>query len=347
MKILVTGSCGYVGSRLCPALLADGHEVTGYDICWFGDGNWSHDNENARLVKADIRDLAKFSEAVRGQDAVIHLACISNDHSCQLDEALSTSINYEAFEPLVMAAKAAGVRRFIFASTSSVYGVSQAPEVTEDHPLVPLTLYNKYKGLCEPLLFRHQSPAFACVAIRPATVCGPAPRMRFDLTVNIITAHAVRNGVITVFGGEQERPNIHIDDMVRAYRILLEAPDSLISGQTFNVGAENMKVKDVARLAQEIVQGEFGRMIEIRTTESTDKRSYRINSRKIFNALGFAPRRSVADAIEDLCVRFHAGMWPDALTNPLYTNVKQLVDLGFEVKDSLASYRRDRYAAAG
>ena len=155
-------------------------------------------------------------EALKGIDAVINLACISNDASFELDEKLSTSINLDAFEPMVVAAKKAGVKRFIYASSSSVYGVSDAPDVTEDHPLVPLTLYNKYKGMCEPLLFKHQSPDFVCVTIRPATLCGYAPRQRLDLSVNILTNHAINNGKITVFGGSQKRPNLHIQDMVRS-----------------------------------------------------------------------------------------------------------------------------------
>ena len=326
MKVLVTGSCGYVGSLLCPQLLAEGYEVVGYDTQWFGDGFWSHSNEHAKLIKGDIRDIKSFSAAAYGCDAVIHLACISNDTCCQLDEALSTRINYDAFEPLVVAAKACGVRRFIYCSSSSVYGISNAPDVTEDHPLIPLTLYNKYKGLCEPLLFKHQSENFQCVVIRPATVCGYAPRQRFDLTVNVMTRDAICKGKITVFGGEQKRPNLHIKDMCDVYKLLLTAPAGLINGQTFNVGAQNMKVKDIARLIQEVVQEETGKMIEIETQPSTDNRSYHINSEKIYHALGFKPKRTVEDAIRDLCIRFESGQFKDALTNPLYTNILQLIE---------------------
>lgn len=345
MKVLVTGGMGYVGSRLVPQLLADGHEVVVIDIGWFGDGYLPRDNERLKLIQADIRDLNTVGEALRGVEAVIHLACVSNDHSCQLDEALSTSINFDAFEPLVMLAREAGVRRFIYCSSSSVYGVSDAPDVTEEHPLVPLTLYNRYKGACEPILFRHQAPDFECVAIRPATVCGYAPRMRFDLTVNIITAHAYLKNIITVFGGEQRRPNLHISDMVDCYRLLLAAPADKVAGQVFNVGRQNLKVSEIAVMARDIVAGEFGRPVGILTQESTDKRSYHVNSDKIRRVLGFEPRHTVEDAIRDLCVRFQSGMWKDALTAPIYTNVKQLVDKGHAVKDSLASYRQDRYAA--
>lgn len=345
MKVLVTGGAGYVGSLLVPQLLADGHEVVVLDLCWFGNGYLPLDNPRLLLVVGDLRDPAAVRGALRGVEAVIHLACVSNDHSCQLDERLSTSINYDAFEPLVLAARAAGVRRFIYCSSSSVYGVSAAPEVREDHPLVPLTLYNRYKGMCEPLLFKHQAADFECVAIRPATVCGYAPRMRFDLTVNIITAHAVLKNCITVFGGAQRRPNLHIRDMVDCYRLLLEAPAHEIAGQTFNVGQQNLKVSEVAELARDIVCREFGVAVGIATTESTDNRSYHINSDKIRDVLGFVPEYTVERAVHDLCVRFKQGLWPDALTNPLFTNVKQLVDKGYAVEDSLASFRKDRYAA--
>ena len=343
MKVIVTGGCGYIGSLLVPQLLADGHLVTVLDIQWFGDGYLPKGNDHFTSVRADIRDIDTFRNEVRGCDAVVHMACVSNDHSCQLDEALSTSINYDAFEPLVIAAKEAGVKRFIYCSSSSVYGVSDAPEVREDHELKPLTLYNRYKGMCEPRLFKHQSPDFTCVTIRPATVCGYAPRMRFDLTVNILTAHAVLNKVITVFGGEQSRPNLHIRDMVDCYRMLLQAPAEKIAGQVFNVGAQNMKVRDIAFIVQDVVKRETGIDAAVDTQESTDKRSYVINSDKIRDVLGFTPQHTVEDAIRDLCVWFKAGMWKDALTNPQFSNMKQLVDKGFAVKDSLASYRKDRY----
>lgn len=345
MKVLVTGGMGYVGSNLIPALLADGHHVVVYDLGWFGDGFLPSNDPALEMVQADIRDLPTLERALLGVEAVIHLACVSNDHSCQLDEALSTSINLDAFEPLVVAAKRAGVRRFVYCSSSSVYGVSEAPDVREDHPLVPLTLYNRYKGMCEPLLLKHQAADFECAILRPATVCGPAPRMRFDLTVNIITAHAVLKRAITVFGGKQRRPNLHIDDMVRCYRLMLSAPAEQIRGEVFNVGCQNMTVADIAELVRVVVFEEMGVDASIATTPSTDNRSYHVNSDKIRDVLGFVPGCSVENAVRDICAEFRKGLWPDALTNPLYTNVKQLVDKGFAVQDSLASYRKDRYAA--
>lgn len=345
--ILVTGACGYVGSYLVPHLLACGYRVRGLDLCWFGNGYLPLGNENLKLIVGDIRDPDAVAAAVRDVDAVIHLACVSNDHSCQLDERLSTSINYDAFEPLVIAAKKAKVRRFIYCSSSSVYGVSDADDVREDHPLVPLTLYNRYKGMCEPLLLKHRSDDFVPVILRPATVCGYAPRQRFDLTANILTAHAVLRQEMTVFGGNQRRPNLHMKDMVACYEALLQAKDEKIAGETFNVGAENMKVSAIAELVAEVVYQEKDGMYPkptIITESSTDTRSYHVNSDKIRDTLGFVPEHGVADAVRDLCARFESGMFKDALTNPLYTNVKQLVDSGAAVRDSLFSYRADRYA---
>jgi nucleoside-diphosphate-sugar epimerase len=243
-----------------------------------------------------------------------------------LDERLSTSVNMDAFEPMVIAAKRAGVKRFVYASSSSVYGVSDKPDVTEDHPLVPLTLYNKYKGLCEPLLFKHQSPDFVCVTIRPATVCGYAPRQRLDLSVNILTNHAVNNGKITVFGGSQLRPNLHVQDMCDLYKLLLELPDEKIAGETFNAGYENMSIMDIARTVREVVKQEFPDRgdIDIVTTPTDDIRSYHINSDKIRRKLGFVPRHSVADAVRDLCKAFKAGKLPDSMTDDQYFNVRRL-----------------------
>jgi len=326
LKILVTGACGYVGSLLVPRLLADGHKVVGYDQQFFGDAYLPKDNDSLTMVKADIRDITSFRWALKGCDAVIHLACLSNDYCCQLDEALSTEINYNAFEPLVMTAKHEGVKRFIYCSSSSVYGVSDAPDITEEHPLVPLTLYNKYKGMCEPLLWKHQAPDFTCVTIRPATVCGYAPRMRFDLTVNVMTLHAVKRGMISVFGGKQRRPNLHIKDMVDTYRLMLAAPAHKIAGQTFNVGKQNMTVMEIAQLIQKTLPTVGFPQPSITVEESQDNRSYHVNSDKIARVLGFVPRYSVEDAIRDMCIKFESGHWKDGLTNPLYTNVKQYVE---------------------
>ena len=235
-NILVTGGAGYCGSLLVPQLLDVGYNVTVYDVMYFDDWFLPKDNPRLKLIKGDIRDTAKLAAALQGKEAVLSLACISNDASFELDERLSTTINLDAFEPMVVAAKKAGVKRFAYASSSSVYGVSDKPNVTEDHPLVPLTLYNKYKGMCEPLLLKHTDDNFVGVIFRPATVCGYAPRLRLDLSVNILTNHAITNKKITVFGGTQLRPNLHIQDYADLCKLLLTAPSEKIADQIFNCG---------------------------------------------------------------------------------------------------------------
>ena len=328
-NMLVTGGAGYVGSLLVPQLLDAGYRVSVYDILYFGDDFLPKGNPALTVIKGDIRDTAQLAQALKGVDAVISLACISNDASFELDENLSTSVNLHAFEPMVVAAKAAGVKRFVYCSSSSVYGVSDSPDVTEEHPLVPLTLYNKYKGMCEPLLFKHQSPDFVCVAIRPATLCGYAPRQRLDLSVNILTNHAVNNNKITVFGGGQKRPNLHVQDMVDLYKLLLEVPDEKIAGQIFNAGVQNMSILEIAQVAKRVVEELFPEKgdIPIVTTPTDDIRSYHVNSSKISRVLGFQPKRTVEDAVRGLCAAFRAGKLSNSLTDTFYFNVRRLKEL--------------------
>jgi nucleoside-diphosphate-sugar epimerase len=328
-NVLVTGGAGYVGSLLVPQLLELGYRVTAYDAMYFGDDFLPKGNPKLKTVKGDIRDTAKLAQEFKGIEAVINLACISNDASFELDEKLSTSINLDAFEPMVVAAKQAGVKRFVYCSSSSVYGVSESPDVTEDHPLVPLTHYNKYKGMCEPLLWKHQGPGFTCVTIRPATLCGYAPRQRLDLSVNILTNHAINAGKITVFGGSQKRPNLHIQDMCDLYKLLLEVPDEKIAGQTFNAGFMNMSIMEIAQIAKRVVQEMFPEKgdIPIVTTPTDDIRSYHVNSDKIKRVLGFQPKRTVEDAIRDLCVAFKEGRLPNSMQDTFYFNVRRLKEL--------------------
>ncbi|MGA7450568.1 MAG: SDR family oxidoreductase, partial [Rhodoplanes sp.] len=301
-------------------------QVTVYDIMFFGDQFLPKDNPALKSVKGDIRDALLFAETVKGHDAVVHLACISNDASFELDERLSTSVNLDAFEPMVIAAKADGVKRFIYASSSSVYGVSDKPEVTEDHSLVPLTLYNKYKGMCEPLLKRHTDENFVGVIFRPATVCGYAPRQRFDLSVNILTNHAVNANKITVFGGSQLRPNLHVQDYCDAVELFLTAPSDKIQNETFNVGTQNLSLMQIAQLVRDVVSKEFPEKgeVEIVTTPSDDLRSYHINSDKITRVLGFVPKRSIEDAVRDLCQAFRDGRLPNSMEDDQYFNVRRL-----------------------
>jgi nucleoside-diphosphate-sugar epimerase len=327
-KVMVTGGAGYKGCVLVPKLLEAGYETVVYDLLLFGAAGLPT-RAGLTVVKGDVRDTALYAQAVQGCDAVIHMACISNDPSFELDPHLSRSINYDCFEPLVAASKNAGVRRFIYVSSSSVYGVSDAPEVTEEHPLVPLTDYNKYKGLCEPILLRYQSPEFTTVIVRPATVCGYSPRMRFDLTVNILTNHAVNRRVITVFGGAQKRPNIHIEDVTDLYVNMLGYPAHLVAGDVFNAGYENHTVAQLAQLAKAVVEDESpGREpIRIDTTSTNDNRSYHVSSRKIAGKLGYRPQHSIEDAVRDLCHAFEDGKFPDSMSNEDYVNVKTVKKL--------------------
>lgn len=325
-SVFVTGGAGYCGSRLVPQLLEKGYKVTVYDIMYFGNDFLPKENPNLTIIEGDIRDAAKLQKSCEGHDAFVSLACISNDASFELDENLSTSVNLDAFEPMVIAAKNAGIKRFIYASSSSVYGVSDQPDVTEDHPLVPLTLYNKYKGMCEPLLAKHTSDDFVGVTFRPATVCGFAPRQRLDLSVNILTNHAVNKNHITVFGGDQLRPNLHIQDYCDAVQMLLEADDEKIQNEIFNIGYQNMSIKDIALLVKRVVEEVFPEKgdIGITTTTSDDNRSYHINSGKVKRVLDFQPKYSVEFAIRELCDAFKAGKLPESFDNDAYFNVRRL-----------------------
>lgn len=325
-KILVTGGAGYIGSRLTPQLVDAGYKVIVYDIMYFGSSFLPHGHPNLTVVEGDIRDTARLAGYMQGVDAVLNMACISNDASFELDERLSTSINLDAFEPMVVAAREAGVKRFIYASSSSVYGVSDEPDVTEEHPLLPLTLYNKYKGMCEPLLFKNTNEHFVGTVFRPATVCGYAPRQRLDVSVNILTNHAVTNGVIKVFGGSQLRPNLHIQDYCDVVKVFLTAPDEKIANEIFNVGYQNMSIMDLALLVKKVVEDMMPEKapINIVTTPTDDNRSYHINSDKITRVLGFKPKYTIEDAIRELVEAFRDGKLPNSMENDVYYNVRTL-----------------------
>ena len=231
-----------------------------------------------------------------------------------------------AFEPMVNGAKQAGIKRFIYASSSSVYGVSDAKNVTEDHPLLPLTLYNKYKGMCEPLLFKHTSNEFVGTIFRPATVCGYAPRLRLDLSVNILTNHAITNDKITVFGGDQLRPNLHIQDYCDLVEMLVGEKDEKIKNEIFNVGYQNLSINKISEIVKKVVQDEFSekKNIEIIKTTSDDNRSYHINSDKIFEKLNFKPKYTIENAVQELCNKFKEGLVKNSFEDDIYYNVKRL-----------------------
>ncbi|MGH7714853.1 MAG: NAD-dependent epimerase/dehydratase family protein, partial [Vulcanimicrobiaceae bacterium] len=325
-SVLVTGGAGYVGAMLVPKLLARGDRVTVLDSYYFGHDPLARLQGAAGLreVTGDVRDRDAVRRALDGCDTVIHLACISNDPSFELDPDLAKSINFDTFEPIVQESKRMGVRRFVFVSSSSVYGVSEAERVTEDHPLVPLTDYSKYKALCEPILLDAQSHDFTTLVLRPATVCGFSTRMRFDLSVNILTSHAVNRRKITVFGGAQTRPNIHIEDVTDLYAEILDEPDAKIAGEIFNVGYQNHTIARLAQIVKEVVEREFPELapIAIETTPTNDNRSYRVDSEKIARALGFRPRRTIEDAVRDLCRAFRTTRFPYPIDDKRYYNVQ-------------------------
>ena len=321
-RVLVTGGAGYVGSALVPKLLNAGYQVTVLDLFLYGDHVFDRvkNHPGLRKVKGDIRDRKTLERVIPGCDAVIHLACISNDPSFELNPDLGKSINYDAFFCLVDVSKESGVSRFIYASSSSVYGIKNEENVTEDLALLPLTDYSKYKAMCEDVLIEKQEPGFTSLILRPATVCGYSPRLRLDLSVNILTNHAVNKRGITVFGGQQVRPNIHIDDITDLYVKTMEYPDEAINGKIFNAGTDNKKIIDIAVLTKDIV----GQDVNIVTTETNDNRSYHISSEKIRTELGFTPSRSVEDAVTDLVAAFGTGKVLDPLTADRYYNIKTM-----------------------
>jgi nucleoside-diphosphate-sugar epimerase len=319
-NVLVTGGAGYVGAVLVPKLLAAGHGVTVLDLYLYGDDVFPSCANHPRLrqIKGDLRDAATVADALKDCEAVIHLACISNDPSFELDPSLGKSINYDAFRPLVQAAKKAGVKRFIYASSSSVYGIKEG-DVVEELPLEPLTDYSKFKAMCEDVLAEERAPGFVTLTLRPATVCGYSPRQRLDVIVNILTCHAINTGRIKVFGGAQLRPNLHIEDMTDLYVLCLELPDEAIDGKIFNAGYENLSVTGLAERVKSIVG-----TATIETSPTDDMRSYHVSSEKIRRELGFTPKHTVEEAVRDLVQAFNAGKLPNAMTDPRYYNIKTM-----------------------
>ena len=324
-QVLVTGGAGYVGARLVPSLIEAGYRVRVLDTCWYGTDVFGElaNHPKLELVVGDIRDRDTVNASVNECTDVIHLACISNDPSYDLDPQLGEEINFTAFEPLVHAAKSAGVSRFVYASSSSVYGVKEEERVTEDLPLDPLTDYSKFKAMCEPILLNAGEDGFVVTVIRPATLCGYSPRQRLDLTVNILTNHAVNQQIIRVFGGDQYRPNLHIEDMCRAYLEVLRQPVAKVNGQVFNVGADNMKVSEIAH----IVASHVDDSIEVRVEPTQDQRSYRISSERIAEAIGFRPKFTIIDAVLDLQRAFTNGQLPNSLTDPAYFNIQRMNEI--------------------
>ncbi len=324
-KIFITGGGGYIGTRLVPFLIKKKFFVTVYDTFWFG--NFLKKNKNLKVIKGDIRNIKKLKQACKNHNIFLHLACISNDSSFELNNNLSKSINYTAFEPMVKVAKSLGIERFIYASSSSVYGVSKKKNVKEDHPLLPLTLYNKYKGMCEPILLKHTDKNFTGVIFRPATVCGYSDRLRLDLSVNILTNFGYNKNFIKVFGGDQLRPNLHILDYCDAVLTLINSKKKKVENQIFNIGHQNMSIMNIAKRIKKILEKSNKKKIKIIKTPSNDKRSYHINSDKIKKELNFKPKREIQDAVKEIINAFKNKKITNSFDNTLYYNVKRLKEL--------------------
>ena len=320
--IFITGGAGYVGCNLIPKLLKKGYHVKILDLYLFGEDVLDEFKNHPNLVqiKGDIRDTKLLEKEIPGSDAVIHLACISNDPSFELDPTLGKSINYNAFIPLVQISKKNNVKLFVYASSSSVYGIKDDENVTEDLPLLPLTDYSKYKMMCEDVLLKEQSPDFTTLVIRPSTVCGYSQRLRLDLSVNILTNHAVNNKKITVFGGAQKRPNIHIEDMTDLYVYVLDLPKEKIAGKIYNAGYENFTIMEIAEKVRSVI----GKDIEIVTTPTNDNRSYHVSSAKIKRELGFEAKHTIEEAVKDLQDAFKAGKIPNPMDDIRYYNIKTM-----------------------
>ena len=324
-KIFITGGAGYIGAVLVPRLLIEGYEVTVFDLMIYGEQVLPKDSR-LTTIKGDIRDTDLLRMSISGHDVVIHLACISNDPSFELNPTLGRSINLEAFRPLVEISQNAGVKKFVYASSSSVYGVKQEKNVDESMTLEPLTDYSRFKADCEQILLEYQSPDFTTVTIRPATVCGYSPRQRLDVVVNILTNLAYHKREITVFGGTQLRPNIHIEDMVETYIAVLHAPIDVIAGQIYNAGYENQPVSELA----EIVRQEVGADVKLTMTSTDDNRSYHISSQKIKDQLGFQATFNINKAVKDLLDALEKGWLPNSLDNEIYFNIRRMQSLNLQ-----------------
>ena len=296
MKILVTGGCGYKGHVLIPKLLNNGHEVIAFDIQWFG--NFLNPHSNLKVVKGDVRNIDEIP--LEGVECIIHLASIANDPCGDLNPKLTWEVSALATMQLADQAKRHGVKRFIYASSGSVYGVKEEENVTEDLELDPISEYNKTKMVAERVLLSYQGDMIVQI-IRPATVCGYSPRMRLDVSVNLLTMHALSKGKITVFGGAQIRPNIHIDDITDLYIHFINHPEFV---GVYNAGFENISILKIAQMVTEILP------VEIEVIESSDPRSYRVNSDKVL-ATGFTPKKGVRDAISEIVENYNLGILED------------------------------------
>lgn len=324
-KILLIGGAGYVGTELVDILI-DEFKVTVFDLFLYGDN--IPDHKNLIKIKGDVRDEKHLSKVLKEQDYIIHLACISNDPSFDLDPLLGKSINYDPFEPLVKLSKENGVKRFVYASSSSVYGIKSEKNVDENCSLEPITDYSKYKAKCEEILLKYTDNNFLGTVIRPATVCGYSKRQRLDLVVNILTNLAFNKGEILVFGGAQLRPNINIKDMCRVYYDVIKSDKENIKGEIFNVGFENYSVQKLANIVSENIN----KKISIKYVPTNDNRSYHISSKKVTNTMGFKTNFTIEDAVIELRKAFEENKLKDPLNNEMYFNIKRMKSINLKWK---------------
>ena len=324
MKVLVIGGGGYVGSLLVERLLECKYSVKVLDLFLFESPdilfNDYNNSDSLKVIKGDVRDEDLLKNIISTVDIVIHLACISNDPSFDLDPKLGKAINYDCFYPLIKICKQNNIKKFIYASSSSVYGVKDVSNVTENLSLEPLTDYSKYKALCEDILLNESGDSVCSTILRPATVCGYSKRTRMDVIVNILTNNAFNRRKLVIHGGSQKRPNIHIADMVRSYLSVLNSEEKLIRDQIFNVGFENHNLLEIGKLVKKIV----GNDVLIEFEETNDLRSYHISSDKILKQLNFTPKFSIKDAVMSLIDAFNSNLLKNSLEDPKYFNIKTM-----------------------
>ena len=331
-KLMIFGGSGYVGSALINKLVKiNKYEILNYDLDLFGSKHLP--KNKITHIKGDVRDLIKIKRTIKKfqPNEILHLACISNDPSYLLNKSLSKDVNYVAFKKLINLLDTSDIEKFLYASTCSVYGVSNKKNITEDHPQKPLTEYNKFKGECEKILKNRKNENYSTCIIRPSTVCGVSTKMRLDLTVNILTNYAFNKGYIKIFGGQQKRPNLHIEDMIDLYCLLINKKNySDCNNESFNAGGENLKISTIGNKEKKIVQKFKKKKINLIYEKSSDKRSYHVNGDKIKKYFGFKPKKTVEDAIKDLCFFFDKYEKKDTFTNKNFFNVKKLMSIKFK-----------------
>lgn len=325
MKIFLIGGAGYVGSALVPKLLEEGYEVTVFDLFIYGKEVLDQ-HPKLNIIKGDIRNIELLSRCIINHDIIIHLACISNDPSFELNPQLGKTINLDCFRPLVETAVKNNISRFIYASSSSVYGIKKEKNVDESLELEPLTDYSKYKVECEKILREYTNDKFETIIIRPATVCGYARRQRLDVVVNILTNLAYHKRKITIYGGDQLRPNIHIKDMVNVYLRMLTADKKLVNGEIFNAGYDNFTINEIANSVQRII----GKDVVLEKVETDDNRSYHVSSKKMKNILNFEAKFTIQDAIKDLKEAFDQKKLVNSLVDSKYFNIKKMQEINLK-----------------